>query len=190
MVLCWRAALDAPGCLTAIMAFPLWVLAAPPPIVTTKKFSRIAKYSWGQGVHKSLPVENHWPSLLSGMQKYRRASDTLQVPFQTTKIKHTCNSESHASLGFLVHISHVDTVVTAVQSLSRVQLFATPWTAAHQASLSFTISKSLVTLMSTESVVPSIHLVLCLLSVQQHYVSENIYIPSFKNANCHLSLQL
>ena len=48
-----------------------------------------------------------------------------------------------------------------VQSLSRVQLFETPWTAAHQASLSFTISLNLLKLMSTESVAPSNHLILC-----------------------------
>ena len=48
-----------------------------------------------------------------------------------------------------------------VQSLSGVQLFATPWTAARQASLSFTISGSLLKLMSTESVMPSNHLILC-----------------------------
>ena len=48
----------------------------------------------------------------------------------------------------------------AVQSLSHVLLFATPWTAAHQASLSFTISQSLPKLMSIESVMPSNHLVL------------------------------
>ena len=48
-----------------------------------------------------------------------------------------------------------------VQSLSRVRLFATPWTAACQASLSSTISQSLLKLMSTESVIPSNHLVLC-----------------------------
>ena len=42
-----------------------------------------------------------------------------------------------------------------VQLLSRVWLFAIPWTAAHQASLSFTISWSLLKLMSTESVMPS-----------------------------------
>ena len=49
----------------------------------------------------------------------------------------------------------------SVQSLSRVQLFETPWTAAHQASLSFTISLNLLKLMSTESVAPSNHLILC-----------------------------
>ena len=50
---------------------------------------------------------------------------------------------------------------SAVQSLSRVQLFATPWTAARQASLSFTYSWSLLKLVSIESVMPSNHLILC-----------------------------
>ena len=45
---------------------------------------------------------------------------------------------------------------SSVQSLSRVQLFATPWTAAHQAYLSITNSWSLPKLMSIESVMPSI----------------------------------
>ena len=47
--------------------------------------------------------------------------------------------------------------LSSVQSLSRVWLFATPWTAARQASLSFTISQSLLKLMSIESVMPSNH---------------------------------
>ena len=49
-----------------------------------------------------------------------------------------------------------------VQLLSHVLLFATPWTAACQASLSFTISRSLLKLMSIESVMLSNHLILCL----------------------------
>ena len=48
-----------------------------------------------------------------------------------------------------------------VQSLSYVWLFVTPWIAAHQASLSFIISWSLLKLMSIESVMPSHHLILC-----------------------------
>ena len=46
-------------------------------------------------------------------------------------------------------------------SVSRVRLFVTPWTTARQASLSFTISRSLIKLMSTESVMPTNHLILC-----------------------------
>ena len=48
-----------------------------------------------------------------------------------------------------------------VQSLSCIQLFATPWTAAHQASPSSTISRSLIKFMSIESVMLSNHLILC-----------------------------
>ena len=50
---------------------------------------------------------------------------------------------------------------SSVQSLSSVQLFAIPWTAARQASLSITNSWSLLKLMSIESVIPSNHLILC-----------------------------
>ena len=49
----------------------------------------------------------------------------------------------------------------SVQSLSRVWLFATPWTAARQASLSITNCRSLPKFMSIESVMPSSHLILC-----------------------------
>ena len=50
---------------------------------------------------------------------------------------------------------------SSVQSLSCVQIFAAPWTAAHQASLFFTISLSLLNLMSIELVMPSNHLIFC-----------------------------
>ena len=52
-------------------------------------------------------------------------------------------------------------VFSSVQSLSRVQLFAAPWTAARQASLSITNSCSLPKLKSIESVMPSNYLILC-----------------------------
>ena len=51
--------------------------------------------------------------------------------------------------------------VVVVQLLNHVQLFATPWAAAHQAPLSSTIFQSLLKLMSIESVMPSNHLILC-----------------------------
>ena len=53
-----------------------------------------------------------------------------------------------------------DNKFSSVQSLSRVQLFVTPWTTARQASLSITNSQSLPKLMSIESVMPSKHLIL------------------------------
>ena len=52
-------------------------------------------------------------------------------------------------------------VHSSVQSLSHVQLFATSWTAAYQASLSLTNSWNSLRLMSIESVMPSNHLILC-----------------------------
>ena len=52
-------------------------------------------------------------------------------------------------------------IAAVIQSLSCVLLFVTPWTATHQASLSFTISLSLLKFMSIESVMPSNHLILC-----------------------------
>ena len=53
------------------------------------------------------------------------------------------------------------TIVVAVQWLSHVQLFVTPWTAARQPSLSFTIFWNLLKLISIELMMPSNHLVLC-----------------------------
>ena len=50
---------------------------------------------------------------------------------------------------------------SSVQMLSHVRLFVTPWTAAHQASLSIINSRSSLKLMSIESVMPSNHLILC-----------------------------
>ena len=52
-------------------------------------------------------------------------------------------------------------LISSVQSLSRVRLFVTPWTAAHQVSLSITNSRSLLKLRSIESVMPFNHLILC-----------------------------
>ena len=52
-------------------------------------------------------------------------------------------------------------IYVSVQSLSHVRLFATPWIAARQASLSITNSQSLLKLMSIKSVMPSSHLILC-----------------------------
>ena len=63
--------------------------------------------------------------------------------------------------GFFVTLHPFPLTLSSVQSLSRVQLFVTPWTAAHQASLSITNSQSLPKLMSIELVMPSSHFILC-----------------------------
>ena len=71
-------------------------------------------------------------------------------------------------------------VVIAVQQLSR--LFATPWTAAYQAPLSFTISLSLLKLMPIESVMPSNHLILCLPLLPLPLISPSIRVFSSESA--------
>ena len=63
-----------------------------------------------------------------------------------------------ATRGLYIYIS---VQVSSVQSLSHVQLFATPWIAACQASLPITSSRSSLKLMSIKSVMPSSHLILC-----------------------------
>ena len=68
-----------------------------------------------------------------------------------------CN-ERHA--GQKMYLSSIDGI-SSVQSLSHVRLFATPWTAACQDSLSITNSQSLLKLMSIKLVMPSNHLILC-----------------------------
>ena len=64
-------------------------------------------------------------------------------------------------MNFQLHIGLPSLRFSSVQSLSRVQLFAIPWTAAHQASLSITNSQSLLKFMSIELVMLSNHLILC-----------------------------
>ena len=73
------------------------------------------------------------------------------LPRTVTGFSGGCPPTVHPLLRFLV------------QSLSRVRLFETPWTAAPQASLSITNSRSLLKLMCTEVVMPSNHLILCCL---------------------------
>ena len=80
-----------------------------------------------------------------GLKKERRASKT-----QGATLPPSGNSASSHPLQF-----------SSVQSLSRVWLFATPWIAARQASLSITNSSSSLRLTSIESVMPSSHLILC-----------------------------
>ena len=80
------------------------------------------------------------------------------IAFQNKLESFAIKSESlavfHTSWALFMHIS-------SVQSLSRVQLFASPWTAAHQASLSITYSQSFLKLMYIESVMPSNQLIFC-----------------------------
>ena len=74
---------------------------------------------------------------------------------QSAELSFPIDGQSH-----LIRASML-TPFSSVQLLSRVWVFATPWTAASQASLSITNSQSLLELMSIEAVMPSNHLILC-----------------------------
>ena len=93
--------------------------------------------------HDSNPAS---PSLLK-MRGFQKASARDRARIQTW-----VNREYLSIISFLF---------ANIQSLSQVRLFETPWTAAHQASLSFTISQSLLKLLSIESVMPPNHLIVC-----------------------------
>ena len=100
---------------------------------------------WGREIHK---MYGTW------------APEWVNVIQPSTTSDQLCLGYATEIYGLLVTTESVDylTTFSSVQSLSRVWLFATPWTAAHQTSLSITNSRSLPKLMSIESVMPSNHL--------------------------------
>ena len=75
-------------------------------------------------------------------------------------------------------------VFSSVQFLSRIQLFVTPWTSAHQASLSITNSGSPPKLMCIESMMPSNHLILCRALLLLPSIFPSIRVFSKKSALC------
>ena len=77
-----------------------------------------------------------------------------------------------------------DAIISSVQLLSHVQLFATPWTAARQASLSITKSWSLLRLMSIKLVMPSNHLILCHILLLLPSIFPSIRVFSNESALC------
>ena len=71
---------------------------------------------------------------------------------------------------------------SSLQSLSHLRLFVTPWIAARQTSLSITISRSLLKLMSMESMMPSNHLILCCLLLLSPSIFPGIRVFSSESA--------
>ena len=91
---------------------------------------------------------------------HRAWKGQFSFPYQRKAMPKKCSSYKTFSL--ISHATKFSSVqFSSVQSLSRVWLFATPWFAVRQASLSNTISRSLLKLMSIESVMPSNHLIIC-----------------------------
>ena len=99
-------------------------------------------------------------SMLSGIILYvfifTKNNTVSQLDLEIVwKVNLTPEGSNRSSYGGSIFLS------CSVQSVNSVWLFATPWTAAHQASLSVTNSQSLLKLMSIELVMPSNHLILC-----------------------------
>ena len=114
------------------------------------KPSRGAKYYWLSrekigAVKKSGDVIRYKLGLLATSEANKLRDELLEQEVEILFIKPADQDDGFSSL----------------QSLSHVQLFATPWTAARQAPLSITNSQSLLRLMSIEAVMPSNHLILC-----------------------------
>ena len=98
----------------------------------------------------------HW-------RQFHEARDNLYIKYKCTSISKYYSTQINHSL------------ICSVHSFSHIQLFATPWTAARQASLSITNSWSLLKFMSIESVRLSNHLILCC----PHFLMPSIF-PSIR----------
>ena len=93
-----------------------------------------------------------------GKPRFNKSSSKIKTP-QKSNCFSSEKSSFLPSISFKINFHILQ--FSSVQSLSRVQLFATPWIAARQASLSITNSQSLLKPMSIELVMPSSHLILC-----------------------------
>ena len=131
-----------------------------------------------------LQSEPHRPLRLLSLPHFIMLSDTgrgsdhalshVNRPFTSQSGCHFFPQKARGFLGFGLDVPHA-----VVQLLSNVWLCATPWTAARQASLSFTVSQSLPKLLSVELVVPSNPLILCcLLLLPSIFLSIRVLIPS------------
>ena len=127
-------------------------------------------YSLASAPHWSRTAPSTRPSNCTGSRETLRQRQDVPVPCRTAAASlhpHTAECSGNkwgASVGQQdvtsgMRGAHIH--ISSGQSLSRVRLFVTPWTATRQASLSITNSWSLLTLMSIESVMPSNHLILC-----------------------------
>ena len=88
----------------------------------------------------------------------------------------------HRAQSFLLHTTNARSILPV--QVSRVRLFATPWTAAHQASLSITISRSFLKLMSIELVMPSNRLILCRLLLLLTLIFPSLRVFSNESILC------
>ena len=131
------------------------------------------------------PMQENWVPSLGGecpLGWHAKLSETLLFVVQNVKNPPITQETWVQSLGLedplasMLDIGNI-TIFSSVQSLSRVRLFATLWTAALQTSLSITNSQSLLRLKSVESVMPSNHLILWFLAIGNRYSCVNGMFP-------------
>ena len=118
--------------------------------------------------------------LFTGYKAIDKGPNLSHIPFHylQTELKvrwlHRCIVRTNSVLYLKGLCKFKNAVKSSVQSLSHVWLFMTPWTAAHQASLSITSSQSLLKLMSVESVMPTQVLISNLFYSRSAYMSITI----------------
>ena len=150
---------------------PRW-LSGKESVCQCRRYKRLGFDPWvrkipwrrkWQPIPSSLPGKSHGQENLVGYSIWgHKESSWLSI--HTAEMFKTCEYVTiygKGDFGLKVNTLRWEIVVFVVQSLSRVWIFVTPWTAAHQASLSFTISLSLLKFMGIESMMPSNHLILC-----------------------------
>ena len=166
-----------------------------------KSVSHIAKYFVDHNklwkILKEMGIPDHWPASWGICLQVKKQQLELDMDQQTGSklgkeyIKAVYCHPAYLYAEYIMGNAGLDEAqagiriqFSSVQSLSRVQLFATPWTAAHQASLSIINSWSLPKLMSIESVMPSNHLILCRLLLLAPSIFPNIRVFSDESTLC------
>ena len=138
------------------------LLDCPPISLTIPPFSLLQSPTWVLWVTQPIPIGYSFYIWYCKFLCYCLYTS----PLPTMSIDLFCACFSIAALKInssvpSLQIPYIRVSISLVQSFSRVRLFATPWAAAHQASLSITNSQSPPKPMSIESVMPSSHLSLC-----------------------------
>ena len=134
-------------CVSRVVSNSLWSHGLySPPGSSVRGFLQARILEW---VVNPFSRESSWPRDWTGSPALQADSLLSEPPWKP-----------HTIINTLVH-AFVYIQFSSVQLLSRVRLFATPWIAACQASLSITNSQSSLRLMSIKSVMPSNHLILC-----------------------------
>ena len=143
----------------------LWSSTRNPPVALPNDWKTIVSFPGTNWVLQNLNTQlwSNWPARIWKLEGRWWFNPTDMGNSSKEGIGYTKTSLNSSTCLEVAQTQkkHSNFQFSSVQSLSRVQLFETPWTAAHQASLSITNSQSPPKPMSIESVMPSRHLILC-----------------------------